>query len=120
MAIAAGGALGAPARYGVGQLLPTTAGAFPWSTFVVNITGSFALGVVLAVLVRRLPGRQLVRPFVATGFLGAYTTYSTFAVETAVLGKDGHAAMAAAYVGASLAVGLAAVTAGMWLAKRAT
>jgi CrcB protein len=116
-AIAAGGALGAPARYGVAQLVHVAAGSFPWATFWTNVSGSFALGLLLALVLERFPPTRYARPFVATGFLGAYTTYSTFAVETDLLIKDGHAGIGLAYAGASLAVGLAAVWAGIVAAR---
>ena len=119
-AVAAGGALGAPARYGVAQLIhtaPLASGGFAWATFWTNVSGSFALGVVLALLLKHFPPSRYLRAFVATGFLGAYTTYSTFAVETDVLIKDGHAAIALSYSAASLVAGFAAVWAGMWIAR---
>ena len=112
-AIALGGALGASARYGVAQLVHVAPGTFPWATFWTNVSGSLLLGVVLVVLVERFPPSRYARAFVATGFIGAYTTYSTFAVETDVLVKDGHWGMAGLYVAASLAAGLAATWAGM-------
>ncbi len=117
LAIALGGALGAPARYGVAQLVHVAAGGFPWATFWTNVSGSFGLGVVLALVLERFPPTRFVRPFVATGFLGAYTTYSTFAVETDLLIKDGHAGTGLAYAGASLVAGLAAVWAGIVAAR---
>jgi CrcB protein len=116
-AIALGGALGAPARYGVAQLVHVAPGTFPWATFWTNVTGSLVLGVVLIVVLERFPPSRYLRPFVATGFLGAYTTYSTFAVETVVLAKDGHLVVAGAYAVASLLVGFAAVWVGMLLAR---
>jgi CrcB protein len=112
-AIALGGALGAPARYGVAQLIHSAPGTFPWATFWTNITGSFALGLVLAVLVERFPPTRYLRPFVATGFLGAYTTYSTFAVETDLLIKDGHAVIGIVYTVVSLLAGFVAVWLGI-------
>jgi len=116
-AIAIGGALGASARYGVTQLITVPPDSFPWSTFWTNVSGSFALGVVLAIVLERFPPSRYARAFAATGFCGAYTTYSTFAVETDLLVKDGHAGIAAAYVVASLVTGFAAVFVGMWLAR---
>jgi CrcB protein len=116
-AIALGGALGAPARYGVAQLIHVADNSFPWSTFVTNISGSFALGVILALILERFPPTRYLRPFVATGFLGAYTTYSTFAVETDLLIKNGHPGIAAAYAAASLIVGFAAVWLGLLAAR---
>ena len=117
-AIALGGALGAPARYGVAQLIHVATDSFPWATFWTNLSGSFVLGVVLALLLERYPPSRFLRPFVATGFLGAYTTYSTFAIESVLLVKDGHAAVALAYAAASLVAGFTAAWAGL-LAGRA-
>lgn len=116
-AIALGGALGGPARYGVAQVVHVTAGTFPWATFWTNVSGSFALGVVLTLVLERFPPTRYVRPFFATGFLGAYTTYSTFAVEADVLVKDGHAAIAVTYALASLVAGFVAVWAGIWVGR---
>jgi fluoride exporter len=116
-AIALGGALGAPARYGVAQLIRVTADGFPWATFWTNVSGSFALGLILALILERFPPSRYARPFIATGFLGAYTTYSTFAVETDLLIKDGHSVTAAAYVVSTLLVGFAAVWFGILLAR---
>lgn len=112
-AVAGGGALGAPARYGVAQLVHVSPHTFPWATFWTNLTGSFALGLFLVVVVGRYPPSRYLRPFVATGFLGAYTTYSTFAVESILLVKDGHAGVALAYSAASLVAGLLSAGAGM-------
>jgi CrcB protein len=109
--------LGAPARYGVTQLIHVANGSFPWATFWTNITGSFGLGVVLVLILERFPPTLYVRPFVATGFLGAYTTYSTFAVETDLLVRNGHARMGVAYGLTSLVAGFVAVWAGMLVAR---
>jgi fluoride exporter len=116
-AIALGGALGAPARYGVAQLIHVAKGSFPWATFWTNITGSFALGLVLVLILERFPPTRYVRPFVATGFLGAYTTYSTFAVETDLLVRSGQASIGVAYGLASLMAGFVAVWAGMLVGR---
>ncbi|MGD0381691.1 MAG: fluoride efflux transporter CrcB [Acidimicrobiales bacterium] len=116
-AIALGAVLGAPARYGIAQLIHVPAGSFPWATFVTNVTGSFVLGLFMALILERFPPTRYLRPFVATGFLGAYTTYSTFAVETDLLVKQGHVAVALAYAAASLLAGFIAVWAGIWMAR---
>jgi len=116
-AIALGGALGTPARYGIAQLVDVTPGTFPWGTFWTNITGSFALGFLFVVLLERFPPSRYLRPFVATGFLGAFTTYSTFAMETDLLVKNGHVGVALAYAAGSLVAGFAAVWAGAVLAR---
>jgi len=117
VAVAAGGALGAPARYGISVLLPTTSGGFPWGTFLTNISGSFALGALILLIVERInPGTwwsRYLRPFAGIGFLGAYTTYSTYALEVDVAVRDGHAIVAAAYAVSSLVAGLLAAHLGM-------
>jgi CrcB protein len=118
-AVALGGALGAPARYGLAQLVHAGAGTFPWATFWTNVSGSFVLGVIVVVVARRFPSARYVRPFVATGFLGAYTTYSTFAVETVVLARDGHVALAWGYAATSLVAGCTAAAAGIAVGRRA-
>jgi CrcB protein len=110
-AIALGGALGASARSGIARAWPTHGGGFPWATLATNVSGSAVLGLLLVIVLERLGPNPYLRPFFATGFLGAYTTFSTFAVETDLLLRDGHVATAAGYVAASLALGLG----GVWL-----
>jgi CrcB protein len=83
----------------------------------VNITGCFVLGALLTVIVERWPPNRYARAFSVIGFLGAYTTFSTYTVEAVTLTKDGFAAIAAAYVVASIVVGLAAVYAGILVAR---
>lgn len=117
-AVAAGGALGAPARYAVAEVVSIGDG-FPWATFWTNVSGSLLLGFLLMLVVHRFPPSRFLRPFVATGFLGAFTTFSTFVVEADLLVRDGHPATAAVYVTASLVVGLAAVWAGVVGGRRA-
>lgn len=119
LAIAAGGALGAPARYEVAQIIHVAKDAFPWATFWTNVSGSFVLGFLLIVLIERYPPTRYLRPFFATGFLGAFTTFSTFAVETDLLIKDGHVALGVVYALVSLAAGFAAVWVGMLGARLA-
>lgn len=115
-AIALGGALGALARHGIGQAL-SGPGRFPWATLVVNVGGSFALGLLLILVLERFPPSLYLRPFAATGFLGVYTTYSTFATDAVLLVRDGRAVAAFAYVLASLVLGLTAAWAGMAAAR---
>lgn len=117
LAISAGGVVGTAARYAIGRVVHIAPGSFPWATFAINVTGSFLLGAFLAWLFARRPADRYLRPFVAIGVLGGYTTFSTAMVETAVLGKDGHVVVAAVYVVASLAGGLAAVAAGFLAAR---
>ena len=116
--MALGGALGAPARYGVAQVIHVAKDTFPWATFWTNVSGSFALGLILVLVMERFPPTRYLRPFFATGFLGAFTTFSTFAVETDLLVKDGHAGVGITYAVASVLVGLGAVWLGMLVARR--
>jgi CrcB protein len=117
-AVAAGGALGAPARYAISDAIHISPGTFPWTTFSINVAGSFVLGLVLLLLVERAPRQHAMRLFVTTGFLGAFTTFSTFAVDADVLAKDGHGGIAVVYVVATVAAGLAAGWAGIAIARR--
>ena len=117
-AVAAGGAIGAPARYELALALPTRAGTFPLSTFVINVTGSLVLGALLTLIVEKWPPTEYLRPFAATGVLGAYTTWSTFMVDTDMLLKGGHVLVAAGYVASTLGAGLAAVYLGILLVRR--
>lgn len=118
-AVAAGGALGAPARYLMADLIGVGATGFPWATFWTNVAGSLLLGVLLVVLVDRFPPSSHLRPFVATGFLGSFTTFSTFVVEADLLVDGGQPATAAAYVTATLVVSLTAVWLGIAGGRRA-
>ncbi len=117
VSLALGGALGAIARYAISLGLPTETGRFPWGTFVVNISGSFVLGFLLIILIQQFPEARLARPVIGTGFIGAYTTFSTFTVESIQLVRAGDPGTAVAYVGASLVVGLLAVFIGMAAAR---
>jgi CrcB protein len=117
--IALGGMCGASARYGITQLLPTSSGEFPWATFVENLSGSFLLGLLLVLLLERFPPSRYLRPFLATGILGAFTTMSTYELETALLIKDGHPLTGIVYALGSLTAGLGLAYAGI-LAGRLT
>jgi fluoride exporter len=111
--VAIGGALGASARYGVDRLIePRSSSVFPWSTFAINVTGCFVIGVLTAVLVERQHLPAWVRVGLVVGVVGGYTTFSTFAQEALELGEVHHVAIAFAYVAASVLLGLAAVYAG--------
>jgi fluoride exporter len=115
--IAVGGALGSLARWGVGELVPWDGEGFPWATFVENVSGAFALGVVMALLLDVWPPRRYVRPFVGVGLLGGYTTFSTYMLEALELLAGDRMPLALAYLGGTLVTGLLAVWAGIVLAR---
>ena len=117
LVVAAGGLLGAPARYGVGQLLPPDKDGFPWSTFLINVSGALLLGVLVELLRERFPPNRYARAFFGTGFLGAYTTFSTYMAETVLLAKDGYVARATAYLLGSLVAGLFAAWLGIVIGR---
>ncbi len=110
--VALGGAVGAVARYWVsGMVYRLTGPGFPWGTLVVNLVGCFLIGVVIVVLESTIQSGAI-RAAVAIGFLGAFTTFSTFSYETLALLQDGDWLRAGAYVTGSVMVGLLAVAAG--------
>jgi len=111
-AIAAGGAVGAVVRVWIGRHLASADGSWPWPTFLINITGSFALAYFATRLQERLPQSTYRRPLLGTGFCGAYTTFSTMQVEALKLAEVDRYGLALGYVLASVAAGLAAI----WLA----
>jgi CrcB protein len=115
--IALGGIVGATARFKVAEAMPTKAGHFPWATFWTNLSGSFLLGFLLILLLERFPPTRYLRPFLGTGIIGAYTTMSTYLVETAVLIKDGHVTTAVLYGGGSLVGGLVLAYTGIIAAR---
>lgn len=112
-----GGALGALARWWVGVVLAPVPAGFPWGTFVVNVTGAFGLGLVATLLTERLPPTRYARTFLGIGFFGAYTTFSTMAVEGIRLLDGGRVATAIVYWVATLVAGQMAGVYGMWLGR---
>ena len=112
--IALGGAGGAVSRYLVDTLVSERVGAeFPWGTFVVNMTGSFVLGVLFALAVERDVLPSDMRLPVMTGFVGAYTTFSTLMLETWRLAETGSTVAAVANIVGSVAVGLTVMAGGL-------
>lgn len=116
--VAVGGALGTGVREAVSLVLPSS-GAFPVAIFLVNVTGAFALGLLLEALLRHGPDhglRRSLRLLVGTGFMGGYTTYSTLAVGTGQSLIKGQPAVGAGYALVSVVVGAAAAFAGVAVA----
>lgn len=113
--VVVGGTLGTLSRFGVSEALPGD-GLFPLATFVVNVAGSFALGVLLAVLLDRRA--DSLRLLLGTGFLGGFTTYSALAVETDSLLRGDQVALGVAYALGTVIAGLAAAFAGIAVGSR--
>ena len=117
LALSIGGALGVNARYWLGLGIERLAGArFPWGTLAVNASGSFAIGLVATCLAGH-PAQHPWRLVAIAGFLGGYTTFSAFALETYRLGESGSAGRSVAYVAASVGAGIAAVALGVALGR---
>lgn len=115
----AGGVAGAAAREALEQVWPSTQHGFPAATFLINLVGAFALGCLLEGLARSRSGhdrRRRARLVLGTGFCGAFTTYSTFAVESVQLARHGAWITGVAYVLASIVGGLLTAAAGIRVA----
>jgi CrcB protein len=124
LVVSVGGGIGGLARLGVNTLLPSHGASFPWSTFGENVSGCLLIGALMVVVtehaaLRTYPRHHLVRPFLGTGVLGGFTTFSAFTSDTRALLAGGHGATASLYLAGSLVAGLAAVVAGMEVTRRA-
>ena len=119
LVIGAGGALGSLARWGVGELLPWSGDEFPWATFVENISGGLALGILMVFLLDVWPPHRYLRPFLGVGLLGGYTTFSTYMLESRDLLVGDEAFTAFTYLAGSLIAGLVAVWLGIFSARAA-
>lgn len=111
--VAAGGAVGSLGHYGITKLVPAGSGQFPTATLIVNVTGSFLLGLVLVLLIERLPPSRYARAFLAVGVIGSFTTFSSFVVTTAQLASQHHISTAVVYFLASVLGGLAVAQLGI-------
>lgn len=116
--VGAGGALGGLARHALTTAYPEAPGAVPWTTWAINVTGSFLLGLLVAGVVGRRRAPAWVRPAFGTGVLGGYTTFSAYAHALDVLATDGHVGTAAAYLVMSLVGGVVAAATGVALGAR--
>lgn len=116
-AVAIASALGGLSRYLLGGVIARAGASFPWETLVINVTGSFVLGFLFTLFVEIAATPGWLRAALLVGFLGSYTTFSTFELESFRLIEDGAYAAALANLLGSLMVGLAAVYAGIVLAR---
>ena len=109
--IALGGAAGSLARWGVDQVV--TGSSYPWATFLINVSGCLLIGVLMAFVLDVWAHRRYLRPLLGVGFLGGFTTFSTFVLETRGLAASSHSLLAIGYVVASTAAGFLAALAGL-------
>ena len=118
--VAAGGAIGAALRHGAGRVaVHTLPPGWPHATFFVNIVGSLAMGLLVGWLALKSEGTsQNLRLFLATGLLGGFTTFSAFSMEVTQMIEKSEMARAAGYVSLSVGLGVAALFAGLMIARR--
>jgi CrcB protein len=109
--IAVGGAAGATARYLVGLGWPSPPGGFPLSTLVINVVGCALIGILMVLVTDVLTQQRLLRPFLGTGVLGGFTTFSTYVVDIQRLVTAGHAVTALLYLATTIVGALLAVRA---------
>lgn len=119
VAIAAGGAFGALLRFWVANGVAVWLGrGFPYGTLIINVGGSLAIGLLYVLLVERLDMNPLWRPFLIIGLLGAFTTFSSFSLETLLLIEAGEPLKAVWNVLFSVLLCLGATTLGLWLGRQ--
>lgn len=116
--IGIGGFFGANARFMLGREITQRLGAhFPYSTLVVNLTGAFLIGVLITILADRVVDEPMWRHLAIVGFLGGYTTFSTYTIEAVALLQDGRWTAALTYLLGSNLLGLLACFAGIWIVR---
>jgi len=118
LAVAAGGMIGAALRVVFVVAFPVLPDHFPWTTFVENVLGAFLLGLLLVLLLERWRPSWPLHPFLCTGILGSFTTFSNFSVEWVELAGSQRPWLAFVYLFASIIVGLAAALLGVVVARR--
>ena len=119
LSVAAGGALGATLRFALsGAALRAFGAGFPWGTLLANVLGGFAMGLAAGALIERGPPAWAnLAPFLMTGLLGGFTTFSAFSLDALTLAERGRGLAAMGYVGASVALSIAALWAGLAIAR---
>ena len=118
LAIGVGGSLGAVSRYGIGEFVERrVVSVFPWDIFVVNMTGCLAVGILVSAVVDRHHTPEWLRLGLITGFVGAYTTFSTFSQDLHDLGQARQFAVLSLNLAASVCGGVLAVSAGTWIGR---
>ena len=115
--IAVGGSLGSLARWALGEAMPHASAQFAWSTFVINASGSLALGLLMALVLDVWSHHRYTRPFFGVGVLGGYTTFSTYLLDTRGVFAAGRPGVAFAYLLGTTAAGVVAVWVGLVLGR---
>jgi CrcB protein len=116
--VAAGGAVGSVARYGLNLGLSRLHDHhFPWGIFTVNVLGSLAMGILVALFARKWPDSENLRLALTTGLLGGFTTFSAFSYDVVALMEKGEAGTATVYAAASVLLSIAGCFAGLWFAR---
>lgn len=110
--VAVGGLVGAEARYALGLALPHGPTQWPWSTLLINTTGCVLIGVLMVVITELVDAHPLARPLLGVGFLGGYTTFSTYTVEIVNLVRAGRAPLALGYLAGTPVIAVLAAAAG--------
>lgn len=118
LAVAIGGALGAMARYGIsGWIFDSTSHKFPYATLSVNVMGSLVMGVLFVLILEKGALPPEMRSLLMIGFLGAFTTFSTFSLDALGLWQNGHLFMALIYILATVILCLIAISSSVWLTR---
>ena len=117
IAIALGGALGALSRYWLSGVLNNATHKLPWGTLACNVIGSFLMGICFVLILEKARLSPELRPLLMVGFMGAFTTFSTFSLETVAMLQEGHVMSAAIYISFSVLLCIAALSAGLWITR---
>jgi len=118
--VAAGGVVGALARYALLDAFPHPPGRFGWAAFAINVSGCLVIGVLMVLITEARPAHRLARPFLATGVLGGYTSFSTYVVDTQRALLAGAPGVALLYAAGTVAAAIAATWAGIRVTRALT
>ncbi|MDE0748081.1 MAG: fluoride efflux transporter CrcB [Porticoccaceae bacterium] len=118
LAVAVGGALGSMARYALSTwIFQASSHKFPYATLTVNVLGSFVMGVLFVIIVEKAALPSEMRSLLMIGFIGAFTTFSTFSLDALGLWQNGHLFMALLYTLATVILCLIAISSAIWLTR---
>ena len=118
LAVAIGGALGSIARYALSSwIFDITSHKFPYATLIVNVAGSFVMGILFVVIVERAALPAEMRSLLMIGFIGAFTTFSAFSLDALGLWQNGHVLMSVIYIITTVILCLVAISTAIWLTR---